>query len=155
MILRYVEGDIFPHVAKKDTEYDVFLHGCNCFNTMGKGIAPQVAAIFPSAEKADKRTVKGDIHKLGNYSRAKIASNGLEVINAYLQYDFAKVAGKGGRFVEYTAIREVFTKMNELYAGKRMAIPKIGAGLAGGNWELIAHIIDSVTPDLDITVFVK
>lgn len=35
-----------------------------------------------------------------------------------------------------------------------IAIPKIGAGLAGGNWEVISRIIDDATgDDLDVYVY--
>jgi O-acetyl-ADP-ribose deacetylase (regulator of RNase III) len=35
-----------------------------------------------------------------------------------------------------------------------IAIPKIGAGLAGGNWEIISRIIDDATgDDLDVYVY--
>ncbi len=42
----------------------------------------------------------------------------------------------------YEAIRSVFKKLKSNYSGKRIGYPKIGAGLAGGDWEKISKIID-------------
>jgi O-acetyl-ADP-ribose deacetylase (regulator of RNase III) len=34
-----------------------------------------------------------------------------------------------------------------------IAIPKIGAGLAGGDWKIIGPILDEVFSDYDVTVY--
>ena len=43
--------------------------------------------------------------------------------------------------VSYDAIRDVMFKINETFFGKRIGIPMIGAGLAGGDWNIIKNII--------------
>ena len=52
----------------KNNEVDIILHGCNCFNTMGAGIAAQIASNFPDAKLADDETLRGDAGKLGTYT---------------------------------------------------------------------------------------
>lgn len=153
MITERIQGDVFPYIAKVGSYYDVFVHGCNCFCTMGKGIAPQVKARFPEAYKADQETVKGDRNKLGTYSSAWIKGCEIEIVNAYTQYDYRKTYDGTDVNVSYHAIREVFRKLNTNFSGCKVAIPKIGAGLAGGDWKLIEKIIDEETPDLHITLF--
>ena len=48
-------------------EFDIIIQGCNCFNAMGAGLAPQIARRYPLAEAVDSDTRKGSISKLGNW----------------------------------------------------------------------------------------
>jgi O-acetyl-ADP-ribose deacetylase (regulator of RNase III) len=133
-----VTGDLIALAL--EGRFDVIVHGCNCFCTMGGGIAWSIQEEFPEAYKADMVTTKGDRKKLGNYTFATIIRNSHEItiVNGYTQFDFhgAKV------LVDYDAVRSVFAKIKTKFSGKRIGYPKIGAGLAGGNWDTIAAIID-------------
>ena len=53
--MKTVKGDLLA--MGKDGTFDIILHGCNCFNVMGAGIAAQIAAQFPDAKLADDETV--------------------------------------------------------------------------------------------------
>ena len=124
----------------KAGEFDVIVHGCNCFCTMGAGIAKTIKQVFPAAYEADVATVAGDKAKLGQYSVASVQAGGkpLTIVNAYTQYEW-----KGpGRKADYEAIRQVFHRVKQEYAGQRIGYPAIGAGLAGGGWSVIAAIIE-------------
>lgn len=76
-----VEGDLI--LLARAGKFDVIAHGCNCFCTMGAGIAPQMAEAFGCDEfdleltsytdydeEGEEYTVetknRGDINKLGN-----------------------------------------------------------------------------------------
>jgi len=117
--------------------YDVVIHGCNCHCLMGGGIARQIKEIFPQAYQADLKTIKGDRSKLGNFSSA-IIDDKFTIINAYTQYNISNVRVS----VDYEAIKGVMKKVKQQFSGMRIAYPKIGAGLAGGNWNVISKIID-------------
>lgn len=132
------KGDLIQKA--KAGEFDVIIHGCNCFCTMGAGIAKTVKQVFPSAYQADLATVAGDKAKLGTYSSAQVEVNhkALVIINAYTQYQWRGA----GRKADYEAIRQVFRLVKKQYAGKRIGYPAIGAGLAGGDWAIIAAIIE-------------
>jgi O-acetyl-ADP-ribose deacetylase (regulator of RNase III) len=120
-------------------EFDVVVHGCNCFCTMGAGIAKTIKQVFPAAYQADLATSAGDKAKLGTYSTAQVEAAGkrLTIVNAYTQYEWR---GPGPN-VDYEAIRQVFRRLKQAFAGQRIAYPAIGAGLAGGDWPTIAAII--------------
>lgn len=137
--MKVVQGDLITKA--KDGHFDLIIHGCNCFCTMGAGIAKSIKTEFPDAYQADRCTVKGDRKKLGDYSSAVIEfpSYSLIVVNAYTQYDFK---GRGVK-ADYSAIRSCMKKIKKEFTGKRIGIPKIGAGLAGGDWNVISEIIDS------------
>jgi O-acetyl-ADP-ribose deacetylase (regulator of RNase III) len=111
-------------------EFDVLVHGCNCFCTMGAGIAKTIKQVFPAAYQADLATLASDKSKLGTYSSAQVEAAGkpLTIINAHTQYQWRGP----GLHADYKAIRQVFSRLKREYAGKRIGYPAIAAGLAGG-----------------------
>lgn len=136
--MKEVSGDLFELALAG--HFDVIVHGCNCFCTMGAGIAALVREKFPEAYEADLKTAIGDMSKLGTYTHATISTNfgELVVVNAYTQYRY----GTQRRQVDYKAVEAVFKRIKQDFTGKRIAYPMIGAGLAGGHWPTIAQIID-------------
>ncbi len=69
-------------------------------------------------------------------------------MNAYTQYDYR---GKG-RKVDYDAVKNCMKWVKANCSGQRIGLPKIGAGLAGGDWDTIAQIIDEELADEDVTL---
>lgn len=157
--MKEFKGDLLQYV--RDGHCDLIIHGCNCFCTMGAGIALQIKNKFPEAYEVDLKTEKGDINKLGNYSYANITRINrnidhhlsdlhvqFTVINAYTQFHFD--ASK--KPVDYEAITLVLRKINHYYRGKSIGLPKIGAGLAGGDWEKIKGIIEKELNAMSVTI---
>src|SRR5574344_1634321 len=143
--MKKVYGDLIEMAEHGD--FDVIVHGCNCFCTMGAGIALQIKHHFPEAYYADcDYSKKGDKKKLGNYSCAYCCKD-ITVVNAYTQYDF-----RGRNNADYKAIRSVFSKIKHDFHGKRIGYPLIGAGLAGGDWDKISKIIDKELEDEEHTL---
>lgn len=107
---------------------------------MGRGIALAIKNMFPEAYDADLRTVKADREKLGSISIARIdrSSVSFVVVNAYTQFHWR---GEGV-LANYDAIRSAFAAVKNQFAGQRIGYPKIGAGLAKGDWQTIAQIIE-------------
>lgn len=136
--MKTVQGDLLK--LAMDGKFDVIVHGCNCFCTMGAGIAKTIKQKFPEAFEADLKTVSGDRDKLGTVSTALIVRGNIsfEIVNAYTQFNWR---GPGTK-AEYTAIADAFAEVKRMYSGKRIGYPAIGAGLARGNWTLIASLID-------------
>ncbi|MFZ6679408.1 hypothetical protein [Undibacterium sp. Tian12W] len=77
-------------------EFDVIVHGCNCFCNMGAGIAKSIKKQFPEAYAADQTTLPADHAKLGSYSQARIQRGDRQfvILNAYTQFDWR---GQGGK----------------------------------------------------------
>lgn len=146
--MKTVAGDLIQ-LAKRG-EFDVIVHGCNCFCTMGAGIAKGIRAAFPAAFDADLATSRGDRAKLGTCTFAEVDLNGtpLVVVNAYTQFDYR---GSGPK-VDYDAVRSCFRWIRQQHSGKRIGLPKIGAGLAGGDWERIAGIVREELAGENVTV---
>ncbi len=137
--MKTIKGDLIQLAL--EGEFDVIIHGCNCFCAMGAGIAKTIKEVFPEAYIVDNRTGTGNASKLGNFTYATILKNEnkIIVVNAYTQYDYT--IGKEPN-VDYKAIRKVMRDIKHAFHGSRIGYPKIGAGLAGGNWDKIAKIID-------------
>lgn len=134
---REVIGDLLS------VEQGAIVHCCNCFNTMGSGIAPKIKRKYPAAYDADCATVKGDQSKLGSFSKAVVLDGDLTVYNLYGQYGYSK-RDLGLRDLNYNAIFDALDAMgqdlvdNEI---KNVALPLIGCGLAGGNWNVVRTMI--------------
>jgi len=143
--MKILGGDLIK--MAEDGKFDVIIHGCNCFNTMGAGIARTIATKYPQAYHADCATINADKSKLGNYTCS--LSNGFGIVNAYTQYSFG-----GGRSVNYEAISRVFARIKKDFTGMRIGYPMIGAGLGGGNWKIISCIIDEELRGEDHTLVI-
>ena len=132
--------------------FDVIVQGCNCWHTMGSGVARAIRSQFPQAYIADLRTAYGDPNKLGTTSEAEVTIAGCRVVivNAYTQFRF----GTDRRHVDYDAVHKCFADVKRKHAGLRIGYPKIGAGLAGGDWEIISAIIDEELAGEDHTLVV-
>jgi O-acetyl-ADP-ribose deacetylase (regulator of RNase III) len=143
-MIREAHGDLIQMALAGD--FDVIVHGCNCFCTMGAGIAKQIKATLPAAYKADCQTPKGERSKLGTYSSAKV--DGITIVNAYTQYDWR---GSGPK-ADYDAIRSCLTKVATDFPNAKIGLPQIGAGLAGGDWKTILDIIRVALDAVDATI---
>ncbi|MBW2604676.1 MAG: macro domain-containing protein [Deltaproteobacteria bacterium] len=148
--MKMIEGDLIQKA--KQGEFDLIVHGCNCFCTMGGGIAKGIKSEFPEVFDADRATAKGSKEKLGTCSFAKIEREGIRliVVNGYTQFDYR---GRGVK-VDYDAVRSCMKWIKENFEGKRIGLPKIGAGLAGGDWERISQIIDEELAGENVTLVV-
>lgn len=147
--MKTVNGDLIQ--LAKTGHFDVIVHGCNCFCRMRSGIAKQIADEFPEVEKADGYTDCGDPDKLGTILDVTVENlNGdnFVVVNAYTQFRY----GRDKRYADYEAIRSCFRIIKIWFKGKRIGYPKIGAGLAGGDWNVISKIIDEELEGEDHTL---
>ncbi|MEO1437216.1 MAG: phosphatase [Bacteroidota bacterium] len=148
--MKTVSGNLIT--LAQDGQFDVIIHGCNCFVTMGAGIAKGIRLTFPAAWAADQATEVGDRDKLGTITWADVPTEHgvLHVINAYTQYHYK---GPGPK-VDYEALRSCFRAVKTTFSGLRIGYPMIGAGLAGGDWSIISAIISEELDGEDHTFVV-
>lgn len=136
--MRILKGNLIE--LAQSGKFDVIIHGCNCFCKMGAGIARQIRDTFPEAYLTDLETEPGNKSKLGTYTHANIQINKkvLTIINGYTQYHYSGP----NVLADYNAINSLFYKIKLDFSGKKIGYPRIGAGLAGGDWKKISSIID-------------
>jgi O-acetyl-ADP-ribose deacetylase (regulator of RNase III) len=132
-----IRGDLLALAL--DGTFDVIVHGCNCQCQMGKGIALSIKKQFPEVYRADCATTKGDAAKLGTISFANITRNetSFVIVNAYTQLHWRGAGVKA----DYEAIRKAMREVKRTFTGKKIGYPRVGAGLAGGDWDVIYAII--------------
>jgi O-acetyl-ADP-ribose deacetylase (regulator of RNase III) len=142
--MKYIDGDLIQ--LAKEGKFDVIGHGCNCFHSMGAGIAKAIKRDFPEAYMVDKCSRYGDRNKLGSFTQMNYGV--LVVLNLYTQFKYTSTEID----VEYGAVRRCMKGIKKKYSGKRIGLPLIGAGLAGGDWNIISQIIEDELGDEDITI---
>jgi O-acetyl-ADP-ribose deacetylase (regulator of RNase III) len=132
--LKHAKGNLLDLAEAGD--FDIVVQGCNCFNTMGGGIAREIRERYPMAHMVDYGTLKGDYNKLGNWTTAFTGK--FLIINAYTQYNMSQ----GTDVFEYTAFQLILEKIAFTFPGKRIGLPYIGMGLAGGDKDTIIPMIE-------------
>ena len=136
-MLKHTKGNLLD--LAEAGEFDIVVQGCNCFNTMGGGIAREIRERYPVVASVDMETVRGHYRTLGNWSECDAGEkNRFTVINAYTQYNMSR----GTDVFEYTAFQLILEKIAFTFPGKRIGLPYIGMGLAGGDKDTIIPMIE-------------
>lgn len=141
--MKIIKGDIIAMAEKG--EFDVLVHGCNCFNNMNVGFSKRVKKSFPVASIIDSRTGYGKKNKLGTYSGCMVDLREFDyrnrkkicILNAYVQYTL----GNGAQ-LDYLALIKVFKKIKNDLKGFKIAFPLIGYGLSNFSNTRVLEIID-------------
>lgn len=160
--MKTVKGDLIQMFMSH--QFDIIIHGCNCFNTMGAGFARQIAENFPGALEVDQMTEAGDITKLGNWTiydfysaqtseywqkkypeKFKGGAN-QAILNLYTQYEPGPNLCMPALELGLFKIGKKIDKM------ARIGMPMIGCGIAGGNWDEVKVLVEKHMGDNDLTV---
>lgn len=137
-------------------------HGCNAQGVMGSGIAKAIREKYPAAWRA-YRTFH---HLNGLPLGVVIPSNNSPhlVLNCVTQEFY----GPGDKvYLDYDALRKAMAGIDRLakasHSGKpndaflkrldAVAMPLIGAGLAGGDWDRIEAIVEEVSENFQPVVY--
>lgn len=143
MTLKTIKGDLIA--LAKAGEFDAIFHGCNCFHTMGSGIAKQIKEHFPGAYRADvSGTECGDIRKLGNWTYCCYTGeyHTLYVYNLYTQFKY----GTDESHFNCAAFKLILDKLEQrLFENAvimRLGFPLIGCGLAGGDPIIVKGMLE-------------
>lgn len=127
----------------------IIVHGCNAQGAFGSGVAGQIRRKWPEAHNAYSEAIafwKACNHlPLGRITQCDV-EDGVKVVHAITQEFY----GYDGRmYVDYQAVRECFQMINYYYrdSGVPINFPKIGCGLAGGDWDIVSKIIDEELDD--------
>ena len=149
MITKYIKGDITK------TELKYIAHGCNCQNKMGSGVAKALFTKFPEVKERYHNKFKHI--EITNYkyllgSVQTVISNDKKIFNCFTQEYYGY---DGKKYVNYCSIVKAFLSLAYILKDSGpLAIPKIGCGLAGGDWNIVEQLInDTVGDDLEIWVY--
>ena len=145
-MIKYLTGDLLKSPHK------VLLHGCNDHGAMGSGIAKQIRAQFPNVYEIYHLRYKTFGLNLGDIIPVQTL-DGKIIVNCITQHG----AGHDGRkYVDYDAVEACFLQLNERaidWEVSEMAMPRIGAGLGGGDWKVISEIIERCSTNFEPIVY--
>lgn len=158
MAYQEITGDLIK--LANQGQFNVITHGCNCFCVMGAGIAPQMAKAYGcDGFPLEASHFRGNISKLGQIEYHKVKVNedkdDLWVVNSYTQYGLGTNHNDGTKQpLDYEALTLCLRKINKIFKGLKVGLPQIGAGLAGGDWNVIKQIIETELKDCETTVVI-
>jgi O-acetyl-ADP-ribose deacetylase (regulator of RNase III) len=155
MKLKFTNGNLLD--MAEQGQFDVIVHGCNCFSTMGAGIAKQIADRYPKAALADRMDPRTPGEKLGQFTYVSIASDKtshharrFDIVNAYTQYG---MSSNGECVFDYAAFVNILQTLHGIYGpNPRFGFPYIGMGLAGGNQNTIIYMLEYFGTMCDTTL---
>lgn len=153
MIIEEVRGNIL------NVTRGIIVHGCNATAGEVSGLAAQVFAAYPEAQVAHNNLAMSE--RFASLVLGKISvfspNAGLYIVNAITQ------SAPGGGSLSYDAMIKCFDKVKLLaadYAESQryngnlpIVLPRIGAGIAGGNWNIIRTIIEEVFVDNSVILY--
>lgn len=138
-MIEYRKGNLL------DVTQGIIVHGCNAQGVMGSGVAKAVKDKYPGAYMYYKQAVNNSDAELGDVIWYQ-ANEHLVIANAITQEYYGR---DGKRYANYAAIargfRLVFMRWGR-FDYEAVYFPKIGAGLGGGDWNIIEQIINDTDP---------
>jgi len=133
-MINYIKGDLLGAKEK------VIVHGCNNRGIMGSGVAKQIRERWPHVYETYQ--LKHQVFGLELGAIIPVSTfDGKIIVNAITQDGFGR---DGSQYVIYDALEKCYISINERapsWEASSIAMPKIGAGLGGGDWRIIEDII--------------
>lgn len=122
----------------------IIAHGVNCKGKFASGVAGQIARRWPEVKRAYMRKHERGEWKPGEIQIVQAGRMEAGLISTHVaNLATQDTYGNKGVHVKYDAMRECFTKLFDFAEkfGLAVAMPKIGCGLAGGDWDIVHTIL--------------
>lgn len=152
--IEYRKGDLFSYVPGYNT---ILAHGVNCQGVMGSGVAKTFKEKYPQAFQDYVEYTKS---YLENYSNAPLGevcfTKGGENLTLACMFTQEFYGRDGKKYMSYEAFFNSFRKVADYHDASTIVMPKIGAGLGGGDWDIIEGLIGVILenrPRVDVIVF--
>lgn len=142
--IEYITGDLLL------TDVKHIIHGCNSKGVMGSGVAKAIRDKYPQAYRDYNDKYNNYGLELGTIV-VSVQDDGKVIHNAITQKDYGRDSNRV--YVSYWAIANVFRHI-ESWGIKEIALPKIGSGLANGDWNVIEAIIENTLTKTKPIVYV-
>jgi O-acetyl-ADP-ribose deacetylase (regulator of RNase III)/uncharacterized protein YwgA len=146
-MIQYITGNILDSNAK------ALVNTVNTMGVMGKGIALQFKKAYPNNYKAYEKASKSEEVKVGKMFvtlDSNITTGERIIINFPTKTNWRKPS-------EYKYIEDGLDNLVEVINDKQIksiAIPPLGAGNGGLNWEKVKKLIEQKLGHLNIDIFV-
>lgn len=167
-MIHYVKGDATLPIGDDD-QIKIIAHICNDIGAWGRGFVLSVTQRYPRAEKAYRDWYQ--MNEVAGYpelvpfrlGRMKLVqvSNSVSVANMIAQHGI--MATNGVEPIRYSALEDCLAELrlhakssSFVKSPKKTAtihMPRIGCGLAGGEWSKVEEIVNRMIPDVDVYVY--
>lgn len=157
-MLSYVNGDATnPRLEGPK----VIVHCCNNIGKWGAGFVLALSRKWPVVEKEYKKWYQGQMND--SYCTGKFGLGNVQFVLVEQDTWVANIIGQEGIYIDndgnppirYPSIRKGLQEVKNFASFRDASVhmPKMGAGLAGGNWDTIEGLIKDELADLDVTVY--
>lgn len=153
--LIYVSGNILKAPQR------IIGHGCNARGVMGKGVAAEIKKVYPDAYQVYREKFEREGLELGEV--IPWVGDTRIILNLITQETYGHTAGVV--YVDYNAVRmcmQRIEKAAQRHQANRsgpfsdypeIALPRIGSGYGGGEWDVIAEIITAEIKSVGVTIY--
>lgn len=148
-MLNIQQGDLF------EVTEGIIAHQVNCQGVMGGGVASYVKGLYPHVYQEYKKLCKSHLGQedqlLGCVQVVVGKQPSLYVANCFSQLYY-------GNYRKYTidcAYRDCFRRLKQISSHQSLPVyipRRMGAGLAGGDWAVLASIIQEEFPEVNVLV---
>lgn len=138
MAISYLIGDA---TAPDGEAPGVIAHVCNDSGGWGKGFVLAISRRWPEPEAAYRRWARSSQNfELGMVQLVKVEDQ-LSVANMVAQHGYVSRANPVA--IRYDALAKCLSKLaSRIEQATIIHMPRIGCGLAGGNWEKIEPLLE-------------
>lgn len=138
-----------------DASERVIVHGCNALGVMGAGVALQIRNKWPNVFEV--YSLRHKVFGLALGEVIPVATiDGKIIVNAITQLDVARSNNPLAVNVDYNAVHRCYEIINKKvldWEVTSVAMPMVGAGLAGGDWNIIENIINDTATNYTPVVY--
>lgn len=148
-MITYLDGDATRPTGKGSR---ILAHVCNDRGGWGKGFVLELSKRYPQPEAWYRHWFKAGGVVLGAVQFVPITP-GFWVANMVAQRGYA---GAGRTALKYDVLLECLCRVAEFAPkGTSIHMPRIGTGLAGGDWRKIEPVIERALHGLEVFVYKK
>lgn len=134
-----------------DATEHIIVHGCNAQGVMNSGVAKVIRNKWPDAY----RIYREHYEKRGRLFPGEVIWAPVDnkiIAHCITQYNYGRDKKK---YTEYNAVRACMKEIDKFgYKELGLAMPLIGAGLGGGDWEIISQIIQEEITNVNPSIYV-
>jgi len=150
-MIQEIKGDLIKGL--EEGKVQAILHCANCQKKMNSGVAKALREKWPEVYEADLNYVALPANRLGNITYAKVGEDKF-VVNCYGQLRYGY---DGERYVNYEGLYSSLNEAKIMLQFKRIkevGFPYLMAACrAGGDWNIVKAMIESVFKNFNVTIF--
>lgn len=150
MKINYLKGDATKPVSEGNK---IIVHICNDIGAWGAGFVLALSKQWKGPEQGYRYRNDPNKHKLGNVQYCAV-ENDIMVANMIAQHGTGPDKD-GNPPIRYDALKKCLQDVNrvaqEIQASVHM--PRIGCGLAGGDWSKVSEIVEETLEHVNIYVY--